>query len=389
MTMEKLNQNSPLHLADALADEIAKTPAEALLGEVTEDLGDRRALASEFDTVVARALHHSRRRQPTTAMKNGVAWLSQRLFGRPLLVRAGTLAALIIAVVGYHYHDEQRAAPRIESLNLQARSPQPARMATAFKDDPDGRPAAAPAKILSPSRLTSVSLPAQSDLQRALAAYDAARAYQARDRATAAFNRGDYPAAIASLNDALVSCAKHCQPDLRGALDSDLQRAQSAVKTVTVAAVAASPPPAQAAAVVPPAKSSPSLAWPVQGHITVSFGAGTTALASPGAPVQTAEGIMIAVPEDADIHAAANGVVSYVGADKGPGKFLLISHDNDLKTGYGHVRRVLVKVSDQVYRGEVIAKGVVASRGAKPQLYFEVHNGSAPVDPMQYLPHDQ
>jgi len=98
---------------------------------------------------------------------------------------------------------------------------------------------------------------------------------------------------------------------------------------------------------------------------------------------------MIAVPEDADIRAAANGVVSYVGADKGPGKFLLISHDNDLKTGYGHVRRVLVKVSGQVYRGEVIAKGVVGNRGAAPQFYFEVRNGNAPIDPMQYLPPNQ
>jgi murein DD-endopeptidase MepM/ murein hydrolase activator NlpD len=387
MTMEKLNQNSPLHLADALADEIAKTPAEALLGEVIEDLGDRRALASEFDTVVARALHQSRRKRLTAAMKDGGAWLSQRLFGRRLLVRAGTLAALIIAVVGYHYHDEQHAVPPIESLNLQARSPQQPRLA--FSGDDAGGRLTAAAKI-PPSQLTSTSLQTQSDVQKALAAYNTARAYQARDRATEAFNRGDYPAAITSFNDALRSCTDRCQPELRGQLETDLERAQSSLKTVPAAVLAAAPQPAvHAAAAVAPAQSAPALIWPVKGRITARFGAGTTALANPSAPVQTAEGITIAVPDGADIRAAADGVVSYVGADKGPGKFLLISHDNDLKTGYGHVRRVLVKVSDQVHRGEVIAKGVVGSRGAKPQLYFEVRNGSAPIDPMQYLPHDQ
>lgn len=92
------------------------------------------------------------------------------------------------------------------------------------------------------------------------------------------------------------------------------------------------------------------------------------------------------MPADADIRAAADGIVSYIGVDKSGGNFLLIRHGNDLKTGYGHVRRVLVKSAEQVHRGEVIAKGVVASRGAQPQLYFEVRRDTAPIDPMQYLP---
>lgn len=391
--MANLNQDSPLHLADALAGEIAKTPAQTLLAEVAQDLGDRRALASEFDAVVARALQQSRRKQLTAAVKNGCTWVLQRLLRKPLLVRVGALAVLIIAVVGYRHHDGRLAVPPVESLNLQARSQgQPAMppFVSAFKDEsPDGRTVSMEDKVPAAPMPSPSSLQAQSDLQRALEAYDAARAYQARSRATQAFNRGDDAAGIAALNDALRSCAKYCQPELRGELTAELERAQSAHKRIAVVAVTASAPPVNAAAAAAPAKSSPLLAWPAKGHIVVRFGAGFTTLADPQARVQAAGGITIAVSADADIRAAADGIVSYVGADKGRGKLLSIRHDDDLTTGYGHVRRVLVKASDQVHRGEVIAKGVVAGRSAQPRLYFEVHKDAAPVDPMQYLPPHQ
>jgi murein DD-endopeptidase MepM/ murein hydrolase activator NlpD len=177
---------------------------------------------------------------------------------------------------------------------------------------------------------------------------------------------------------------------LRSALNADLERAQSARKPVAAVAVAAPPPPAaNAAAAVAPAKSAPLLAWPVNGRVVVSFGAETTTPAGPRPQVQTAEGITIAVPADTDICAAADGIISYVGADKTGGKLLLIRHDDDVTTSYGHVRGILVKSSDRVHRGEMIAKGVAASHGAQPQLYFEVRKGSAPIDPMQYLPPHQ
>lgn len=391
--MQNLNQNSPLQLADALADEIAKTPAEALLSEVAEDLGDRRALAVHFDIVVARAVRRSRRTQIATAVKKATAWLTQRLFGKPMLVRVGTFATLLIAVVGYHYHDARRATRQVESLNLRAPSPRQTLMPPSFlalsNDDPAGRPASAAANI---PAAPVPSPPTQSDLRRALAAYDTARAYEAKIRATTALDRGDYAAAIGSLNKALRSCADRCQPELRAELDSHLERAQSALKSGTSVALAAPAPDAvNAVAAAAPAKSSPSLAWPANGRITVSFGGRAAALAHSPAQVQarTAEGITIAVPGSADIRAAADGVVSYVGGDTESGKFLLIRHGSDLRTGYGRLRRVLVKVPDQVHRGEVIAKGVVSSGGAEPQLYFEVRRGTVPIDPMQYLPKGQ
>jgi murein DD-endopeptidase MepM/ murein hydrolase activator NlpD len=393
MTMENLNQDSPLHLADTLADEIAHTPAQTLLGEVAEDLGDRHALASEFDAVVARALHQSRRKALTAAMKNLAAWLSQGLLRKPVLIRVGTLAVLLVAVGGYYYHDARRVGVPIASLNPPPPAPRQPGMGPPFSaytnDDRGG--SQAPAAAGMPAAAAPPPSPqVQSDLQKAESAYGMARAYEARARATDAFDRGDYPTAIASLTEALRSCANRCEPEVRAALDFDLERAQAARNTNTAVAVAAAPQPAaNGAQAVAAAKSPPlpSLAWPAQGRIAVNFGARTVAVAD--AQARTSEGITIAVPETADVRAAADGIVSYVGSDKGPGKFVLIRHDGDLNTGYGHLRSVKVKASDQVHRGEVIAKGLASRAGAPSQLYFEVRQGAAAVDPMQYLPQDQ
>jgi murein DD-endopeptidase MepM/ murein hydrolase activator NlpD len=291
-------------------------------------------------------LHRSRREQLTIAVTNVGVWLSQRLFRKHLLAPVGTLAVLMIALLGYyHYDDARRAAAPLVKLNLQAGSQQQPHMAPSFstvgKTDPSGRQWAAGAH-LPEAPMPPPSLQGQSDFRKALAAYDSARAYQARERATKAIDRGDYAAAITSLNEALRSCANRCQPELRTELDSHLGRAQSALETKTSGAVAAASPSAVNAAAVEPAKSSLPLAWPVKGRITVSFGTGAAALARSHAAMQTAEGIAIAVPAGTDILAAADGIVSYVGDGDGAGKFLLIRHDNDVETGYGHLRRVLV-----------------------------------------------
>lgn len=391
MTMEKLNQDSPLHLADALADEVAHTPALTLLGEVADDLGDRRAMAREFDAVVARALRQSRRNALTAAGKSVAAWLWHRLFRKPALVSVGTLAVAVVAVGAFYYHDARLGVHPIASLAPPPASPRQPGMApsfSAYSNDDRGAGQAPAGASLPAAPMPSPSPPLQSDLQRAEAAYDTARAYEARARATEALDRGDYAAAIASLNEALRSCADRCQPEVRAALDSHLERAQSALNTNPAVAVAAAPQPAaDAAQAVAAAKSPASLTWPVKGRISVNFGARTVALAD--ARARTSEGIAIAVPETADVRAAADGIVSYVGGDNGPGTFVLIRHDGDLNTGYGHLRKVMVKVSDPVHRGQIIAKGLAKRAGAQPELYFEVRKGAVPADPMQYLPEDQ
>jgi tetratricopeptide (TPR) repeat protein len=106
MTMiENWNRDTPLHLADDLAEEIAHTPAEVLLAEVAEDFGDRRALARKFDDAVTRALRQSRRRHIAAALKGFAAQASEWLFSKPVLVPVGALAVALLAVIVYHHRN--------------------------------------------------------------------------------------------------------------------------------------------------------------------------------------------------------------------------------------------------------------------------------------------
>jgi uncharacterized protein DUF4384/Sel1 repeat-containing protein len=57
------DREANLRLADVLSDEVMATPGRDLMAEVAEDLGDRRALAKEFDRAFAGALRRTRARR--------------------------------------------------------------------------------------------------------------------------------------------------------------------------------------------------------------------------------------------------------------------------------------------------------------------------------------
>jgi murein DD-endopeptidase MepM/ murein hydrolase activator NlpD len=120
------------------------------------------------------------------------------------------------------------------------------------------------------------------------------------------------------------------------------------------------------------------LRWPTTGRIVASFG---------GRPDGTHnDGINIAVPLGTDVHAAEAGVVAYAGNElKGYGNLVLLRHDNGWVTAYAHNDELLVKRGDKVKRGQVIAKAGKTGSVDRPQLHFELRQGSRPVDPIPYL----
>lgn len=122
-----------------------------------------------------------------------------------------------------------------------------------------------------------------------------------------------------------------------------------------------------------------SFRWPVHGSVVASFGTKTND--------QQNDGINLAVPEGTAVRAAEDGVVAYAGTElNGYGGLILISHSNGFVTAYAHASKLLVKPNDLVRRGQIIAKSGQTGTVASPQLHFEIRKGSAPVDPMQFLP---
>ena len=100
----------------------------------------------------------------------------------------------------------------------------------------------------------------------------------------------------------------------------------------------------------------------------------------------TNDGINLAVPLGTEVHAAESGVVAYAGSElKGYGNLVLLRHDNGWVTAYAHNDELLVKRGDTVKRGQVIAKAGKTGSVDRPQVHFELRQGSRPVDPIPYL----
>ncbi len=116
--------------------------------------------------------------------------------------------------------------------------------------------------------------------------------------------------------------------------------------------------------------------WPTKGKITRTF----------SAKDQTRKGIEIAGQFGQEVQAAESGKVVYSGSGLiGYGKLIIVKHNGEYLSAYGHNRKLLVKEGDQVSRGMRIAEmGENGAGGAV--LHFEVRHNGIPVDPLALLP---
>lgn len=101
----------------------------------------------------------------------------------------------------------------------------------------------------------------------------------------------------------------------------------------------------------------------------------------------------IPVPQGSPIRAAQDGTVLKV-AENGLGySYLVLSHEGNLQTVYGHITASLVKEGDTVRTGQIVARsgGQPGTTGAGllttgPHLHLAVRRVGVLVDPLPYLP---
>ncbi len=135
----------------------------------------------------------------------------------------------------------------------------------------------------------------------------------------------------------------------------------------------ATPPPAAPQA---PANSGIGWRWPADGALVGRFVAGET----------TKQGIDIAGSSGQAVRAAGPGVVVYSGAGLvGYGELIIIKHNDQWLSAYGHNRKRLVNEGQNVKAGEQIAE-MGRTGAARDMLHFEIRYEGKPVDPLQYLP---
>jgi lipoprotein NlpD len=151
---------------------------------------------------------------------------------------------------------------------------------------------------------------------------------------------------------------------------------------------AAAPTPAPSATVsaVPPAAAAPapaatadadniSWAWPNAGKVTKKFSENSLL-----------RGLALEGKTGSPVFAAAAGRVIYASEGlRGYGKVVILRHNEQYTSVYGHNSAIVVKEGDLVRRGQKIAE-VGSTETESPKLHFEVRRSGKAVDPEKLLP---
>ena len=97
-------------------------------------------------------------------------------------------------------------------------------------------------------------------------------------------------------------------------------------------------------------------------------------------------GVDIAVPTGQPILASASGQVVFSGWTPDLGNLVVIYHNNEYFTYYGHNELILVNTYEKVDRGDTIATSGNSGISSGPHLHFEIWKDGEPVDPLLYFP---
>lgn len=140
-------------------------------------------------------------------------------------------------------------------------------------------------------------------------------------------------------------------------------------RPVTTVSAPTTPSPA-------PAAAGFNWRWPADGVVVGNFVTGEA----------TKQGIDIAGTNGQAVKAAADGVVVYSGAGLvGYGELIIIKHNEQWLSAYGHNRKRLVNEGQRVKAGQQIAE-MGRSGATRDMLHFEIRYNGKPVDPLGYLP---
>ncbi len=126
----------------------------------------------------------------------------------------------------------------------------------------------------------------------------------------------------------------------------------------------------------PAAATTLTWRWPAEGPVANRF--------LPDDP--TRQGVDITGKSGSPVRAAADGVVVYSGAGLvGYGELVIVKHNDQWLSAYGHNRARLVNEGQLVKAGQQIAE-MGRSGASRDLLHFEIRFNGKPVDPLMLLP---
>lgn len=94
-------------------------------------------------------------------------------------------------------------------------------------------------------------------------------------------------------------------------------------------------------------------------------------------------GIDVAAATGTPARAAAGGVVSFAGEQRGYGRVVVVDHGGGVSTVYAHASALLVRTGDRVTSGTELIRVGSSGRATGPHLHFELRKDGVAVDPTQ------
>jgi len=96
-------------------------------------------------------------------------------------------------------------------------------------------------------------------------------------------------------------------------------------------------------------------------------------------------GLDLAAPEGTEVYAAKSGVVIDLGEDPILGKYVMISHDSNWVSLYGHLSAITTSLHATVQSGSLIARVGSTGQSTGPHLHFELRQNGQARDPAGLL----
>ncbi len=100
------------------------------------------------------------------------------------------------------------------------------------------------------------------------------------------------------------------------------------------------------------------------------------------------KGVDYAAPTGTKIRTVGDGVVEYIGTQRGYGKVVIVKHDDNQSTLYAHMHRFASQLSlgDTVQQGQIIGEVGQTGWATGPHLHFEFLLNGKQIDPTTMLP---
>ena len=97
------------------------------------------------------------------------------------------------------------------------------------------------------------------------------------------------------------------------------------------------------------------------------------------------EGIDFRASTGTRVYASRAGRVTFAGRKGGYGKFVVIEHEGNYTTGYGHLSRIRVRVGQTVAKGKVIGLSGNTGISTGPHLHFEIRYKGRSENPTNHI----